>query len=172
MGGLVAFFVLACLGCVALGLFFIIKAPELSAKHPNSPTQTVKSYRGAGTFAIIMAVVMCIGLVVYFELAGQSLFDPDTYASQSKEKHFGIDEYDAWTAATDVVKSNLKAPSTAEFCSKSSASIEQHGSTWTIKGYVDAENSFGAKLRNNFTVIITFTSSTEYTIDECSITAQ
>ena len=41
--------------------------------------------------------------------------------------------------------------------------------TWTIKGYVDAQNSFGATLRNNFTVKITFTSSTKYTIDLCSI---
>ena len=173
MGGLVFFFVLMSLGCVALGLFFIIKAPQLSAKHPNAPHQSIKDYRGAGTLCIIMAVVLCIGLVVFCEATGQSLFDTDTYSSQSSDdKHFGIDEYDAWTAATDVVKNNLKAPSTAEFCSKSSANIEQHGNTWTIKGYVDAENSFGAKLRNDFTVVITFTSSTKYTIDECSITTR
>ena len=166
--GLVLFALLV-LGCIALGLFFIIKAPQLSAKHPNAPHQSVKDYRGAGTLCIVIAVVICVALVIYGIASEAPIFGFDTSSSQSG---FGIDEYDAWTAATDVVKNNLKAPSTAEFCSKSSATIEQHGNTWTIKGYVDAENSFGAKLRNDFTVVITFTSSTKYTIDECSITTR
>ena len=170
MGGLVVVFILACSGCVALGLHFITKAPQLAAKHPNAPHQSVKDYRGAGTLCIVMAVVMAVGLVVACEFTGQSLFDPTTYYDSQSGKNFGIEKSDAWTAATDVVKNNLKAPSTAEFCRITDAHFEQHGNTWTIKGFVDAENSFGAKLRNDFVVSITFTSSTEYIIEKCTIT--
>ena len=171
MGGLVVFAALMCLGCVALGLFYIIKAPQLSAKHPNAKHQSVKDYRGAGTLSIVLGILLSVCLIVVCEFTGQSLFDPSTYYSQSGT-NYGIDEYDAWNAATDVVKDNLKAPSTAEFCNKSDATITQKGDTWTIRGYVDAENSFGAKLRNDFTVVITFTNSTRYTINECTITAR
>lgn len=91
--------------------------------------------------------------------------------TRSGEDSFGHDDSDAWSAAVSTVSSKLKSPSTAEFCSKSAATIKSNGDTWTISGYVDAQNSFGATLRNNFTVEITFTSSTEYTIERCDITA-
>lgn len=85
---------------------------------------------------------------------------------------FGHDDSDAWSAAVSVVSGKLKSPSTAEFCSKSSATIKKVGDTWTVSGYVDAQNSFGATLRNDFTVKITFTSSTKYNIEQCDITAR
>ncbi len=83
----------------------------------------------------------------------------------------GVDENDVWSTAKDIVRSQLKAPSTATFCSKSSATITHSGNKWTIKGYVDAENSFGAMLRNDFTVVITI-SGDEYTVNSCTITAR
>lgn len=82
---------------------------------------------------------------------------------------YGHDEFDAVAAAEKIVKSKLKAPSAAEFCKHKEYTITCSGDTWTIKGYVDAPNSFGATMRNSFTVKITFTSSTKYTIDLCSI---
>ena len=88
------------------------------------------------------------------------------------EDDFGHDEYDAWTAAKDIVKDKLKSPSTAEFCKASETTITRNGNTWTIQGYVDAQNSFGATLRNEFTVVITFTNATKYTIDSCVIKAK
>ena len=89
--------------------------------------------------------------------------------SNRLEDTWGHDEFDAVAAAEKVVKSNLKSPSTAEYCKHKEYTITCSGDTWTIKGYVDAQNSYGATLRNNFTVKITFTSSIKYTIDLCSI---
>lgn len=64
----------------------------------------------------------------------------------------------AWTCAKDIVLSSLKSPSTAEFCSYSEANILYNGGTaYTVYGYVDAQNSFGAMLRSNFTVTLTLT---------------
>ena len=101
---------------------------------------------------------------IAYELAGLT-----PAKSNRLEDSYGHDEFDAVAAAEKIVKSNLKSPSTAEFCKHKEYTITCSDDTWTIKGYVDAQNSFGATLRNNFTVKITFTSSTKYTIDLCSI---
>ena len=72
------------------------------------------------------------------------------------------DRADAWVCAQDVVKKNLKSPSSAEFCLMSEASIYYNGEDggglrYTVSGYVDAQNSFGATIRQNFTVNLTVT---------------
>lgn len=91
-------------------------------------------------------------------------------STSSNEDSYGHDKFDAMVIAEKVVKGNLKSPSTAEFCSSSEYTVSCVGNTWTVKGYVDAQNSFGATLRTNFTVKFTFSSSNEYTVDSCSIT--
>lgn len=70
----------------------------------------------------------------------------------------GTRKIDAWVCAQDIVNSNLKAPSTAEYCSYPSADIEWNGgSDYTVSGYVDAENGFGSMVRTYFTVTLTLT---------------
>ena len=65
---------------------------------------------------------------------------------------------DIWVCAMDIVRNNLKAPSTAKFCLVSEASVYDDGSdNYTVSGWVDAENGFGAKLRSEFIVTLTFT---------------
>lgn len=54
--------------------------------------------------------------------------------------------------AEDIVKDNLKSPSTAEV---EVLSINDLGNNeYEITGFVDAENSFGARLRSNYVVKI------------------
>jgi hypothetical protein len=57
------------------------------------------------------------------------------------------DEYGAADACRTWVKDQLKAPSTANF---EDESVSGTG-PWTIIGTVDAENSFGANLRQRWT---------------------
>lgn len=78
---------------------------------------------------------------------------------------YGNDRDDAWYEAMVQVKSHLKSPSTAKFCSITSATITRDGNTWTVKGYVDAQNSYGATLRSDFRIKITFISSSKYVVD-------
>ena len=67
---------------------------------------------------------------------------------------------DAWVCAIDVVENRLKSPSTADFCSYPEATITDLGNNrYRIKGYVDAQNSFGATVRSQFTVTLTLTES-------------
>ncbi|EPY2286505.1 hypothetical protein ACTQ4P_18490 [Clostridium sporogenes] len=63
------------------------------------------------------------------------------------------------TTAQEVVKKSLKAPSTAkfpwnfgEYKIQEAKSENKDMVIYNVTGYVDAENSFGAKIRNNFTV--------------------
>lgn len=58
------------------------------------------------------------------------------------------DEYDAQVQCQEWVKDKLKAPATADFGAISRSGTLASG--FTITGTVDAENSFGAKLRNTW----------------------
>jgi hypothetical protein len=60
----------------------------------------------------------------------------------------GNPEVDARIACQDWVKEQLKAPATADF---SDIEISVDGDVYTVVGAVDAENSFGAKIRNHWT---------------------
>ncbi len=82
---------------------------------------------------------------------------------------FGHDWAVAYTIAEDTVEAQLKAPSSAKFSNKNDTSISVHNNVWIVKGWVEAENSFGTTLRNQYTVQITFTSPDKYTIDFCRI---
>lgn len=67
---------------------------------------------------------------------------------------------EAFACAKDILRSYLKSPSTAKFCSFTEAKVTHLGNgEYEVTGWVEAENSFGAKLRQNFTVTYTATSS-------------
>jgi hypothetical protein len=53
----------------------------------------------------------------------------------------------AWHYATVFVKKRLKAPSTADF---EKEYVRNNGNVWEVGGFVNAQNGFGAKLRNGF----------------------
>lgn len=64
------------------------------------------------------------------------------------------DYYYACTVAQKEVKENLKSPSSAKFNSCSEMNITESEGIWTVNGEVEASNSFGAIIKNNFTVKI------------------
>lgn len=67
-------------------------------------------------------------------------------------------EKDAWVCAQDVVLSSLKSPASAKFCSYTEATVSyDYGADYTISGYVDAQNEFGATIRSYFVVTLTLT---------------
>lgn len=78
-------------------------------------------------------------------------------------------EMDAWVCAMHVAEERLKSPSTAKFCSFSDASITDMGDDrYKVQGYVDAENSFGVRVKTEFTVTLTLTKS-GYKDESCKI---
>lgn len=72
-------------------------------------------------------------------------------------------------AAQLAVESNLKAPSTARFSPSSETTVtEIDDDTYLISGWVEAQNSFGAIVRNGYTVKLTY-SNGKSTIEYCNI---
>lgn len=69
------------------------------------------------------------------------------------------DKTTAWIAAKDFVKSQLKAPATAEFpaCYGDECVTEVGANRYRIDAYVDSENSFGALVRTPFYAVIRWT---------------
>lgn len=57
------------------------------------------------------------------------------------------DEYGARDVCEQFVEKRLKAPATAEF---ENTATTQAGDEWTVEGDVDAENGFGALIRNHY----------------------
>lgn len=103
------------------------------------------SQKTQDTLALIMMGVTVLAIIVLFAMCA--------FGGKSDK----IGESDAWVCAQDVVKKNLKSPSSAKFCLMSEATIHYNGekdggSLYTVSGYVDAQNSFGATIRQNFTV--------------------
>jgi hypothetical protein len=60
----------------------------------------------------------------------------------------------------DKVKEILKSPSTAKFPNYTEWGFRQEMNIFTIQGYVDAENSFGAEIRSKFQFIIDMDTNT------------
>lgn len=67
---------------------------------------------------------------------------------------------DPWSAVERVCKSHvldrLKSPSTAEF---GEVDVSTSGPPYSVRGVVDAQNSFGASLRNSYSCVVTRGSS-------------
>ena len=97
---------------------------------------------------IIITVLLVLGTIG----ALSPFFD-----SQSSTDDRSID---AWICAQNAVSELLKSPSTADFPSYSDSYVEYIGDNeFRISAYVDAENEFGATVRQNFTVVLTLTES-------------
>lgn len=76
-----------------------------------------------------------------------------------------------WALARDEVKAHLKSPSSAKFpfsYKNKDVLITKSGDIYTVKAWVEAENSFGVTLKNNFTVTIKKVGSV-FTVQSCYI---
>lgn len=95
---------------------------------PGAANTTMSPGAKKGCLGIVMAVFV-VGFFV-------SMFDDSSSDSAGTE-------YGAKSACQDWVEDQLKAPSTADFGGVNVSGV----GPWTVTGYVDAENSFGANVR-------------------------
>jgi hypothetical protein len=102
----------------------------------------------------IGAVVIVFLVVAYFvpKSEGKKIAESNERKPRSHYKN------EARIYSEKYVLEKLKAPSTAEF-GESDAGVNQiDNNTFTVFNYVDAQNSFGAKLRQTYSCKITFVS--------------
>lgn len=134
------------------------------------PTSTIRRQSFLGLFeydydpkktpsAACGVIFLLIVLVVACATCGKGESDPSNGNSDS----YYPATSDVIYFAKEFVKNGLKAPSTAVFPSSdgeySVSTLAEN--TFTVVGYVDAENSFGAKLRSKFVVKLRYSPSEE-----------
>lgn len=81
------------------------------------------------------------------------------------------DKISAWIDCRSFVEQNLKSPASAEFpiSNDPGVTIAKLGNgRWSVLGFVDAENAFGAKLRQDFGCQISY-SGTRVTLHQLRI---
>ena len=82
---------------------------------------------------------------------------------EAKQEH---DAISAYVMAQDFVSNQLKAPSTAKFPTYSKNYVTDLGEgKYTITAYVDAQNSFGAMMRNNFICTVHYVGNNKWACD-------
>ena len=95
---------------------------------------------------ILLPILLCSGCIVW------SILSLDNSVDWNSETDVCIF---LSSQATSRIKLFLKAPSTADFGDWMFWEYKQYGDTgYSIYGWFDAENSFGAKLRNEFYIIM------------------
>lgn len=126
-----------CGGCfVVVILFFVIGGAALFSSGPKSPATSDTPSKDAQLGARRAAALE---------------------QENEKENELRNEMIHAYSMATREIKSQLKAPSTAEFSSlwDEETKIAPYGyHQWLVSGFVDAQNSFGAMLRQNWNVIM------------------
>lgn len=95
----------------------------------------------------IIIIILAIGLL-------SSLSDIVNNKKDDTDKYL----HNAWVQSKLVVKDNLKSPSSAKFPMYYEGFVKDLGENrYQINAYVDADNSFGTKLRTEFVVYLTLT---------------
>ncbi len=95
----------------------------------------------------------CLGIIVVLFIVVMVIMiahrpSPEQQAANDER----VRQYNAAFACQDAVRERLKAPASAEFQAPREAQISAYeDGSYKIESYVDAQNSFGAKLRNAFT---------------------
>lgn len=78
-------------------------------------------------------------------------------SGDSGDKINGWSKTNARSACHDKIESKLKSPSSAKFegLTEFTANKSSDGESWQLSGHVDAENSFGAKIRQSWSCTVT-----------------
>lgn len=79
---------------------------------------------------------------------------------------------EAFHICRQFVQKSLKAPSTSDFASyyDDSTRVTNYASeTYDVSSYFDAENSFGAKIRNHFTCTVKDVGNDQWSLQELEI---
>jgi hypothetical protein len=101
-----------------------------------------------------LSAIHWTGIGVVTVIVGGLIFGPKTTSPQ--EPRCGS-QAEAWTYGTDRVSEALKNPADASYPWGFTPYVKLTDAAtckWTVTAYVDATNSFGAKLRTHFEIVV------------------
>lgn len=128
-------------------------------KHKTMPKGKDTNYGG-----LVLIGVLLLLIIVCAILSPGKLF-PGKTGQQS-----GPDEMGAWTISQQFVNDALKAPATASYPSYDESFVtDLGGGRFKVDAYVDAQNSFGAKIRSRFTCTVSSSDGTHWHLENINI---
>ncbi len=126
---------------------------------------TIEGERGSVAGWFLLIVFTCCSVMVIYGISTNDTggrTTPQEIARQSRD-HCVNDKIGAYGFAKSSILAALKAPSTAEFSSYNEKAIETSTDCkYIIAIYVDAQNSFGAKIRTSYQLILKAVGSDEW----------
>lgn len=135
-----------CRACGHVVHFDARTCPDCGVPDPSTRKHREKSQ------AELVGILGAAGFVGFLFFACVLRSGPDSSTSQGSSDY--SDKIGAMTTAQEIIKRELKSPSTADF----PWSIDEYvitnlgGNRWTVSGYVDAQNGFGAMIRSDWNV--------------------
>jgi len=121
---------------------------------------------------MILRNLISLSIVVIFAVFATGTSDSGS-RSQSSPSAPTDKKAEAVVYCEDAVKQRLKAPSSAEFAgswmTKTEYVTDLGGGLYRMRSYVDAQNSFGAKIRSNFICEIEFDTQGGWKINRLEI---
>lgn len=119
----------------------------------NMETEGEKGYRVSSNGIDNIILYLIDGEVTQIRYADKTLYEDGTAVNTiASFTMTSSEEVKYITAAQNVVKSVLKAPSTAKFSTLDTDVWKDDGLV-TVRSYVDAENSFGAMMRSEYKIV-------------------
>ncbi len=101
-----------------------------------------------------------IGIVVFIFflswLFNGNETNPTTSIQSEETTEAEVTDSQRYIISQSFVEEILKAPATADFPLGATAQIQNDEDTYTVTSYVDSENGFGANVRSNWTVTLTY----------------
>lgn len=129
-----------------------IAPPMWGSVLPAAPAQRSFRLDGAGGGGSNKAGLFALGALVILVLVIVA-----SVLGGGDKKSEGPDFELAPFACQDFVKRQLKAPSTADFNDRTDrVAVRNSDDSVTVRGHVDAENGFGAKIRSSYTCTTRF----------------
>lgn len=120
----------------------------------------------SGRVAPLDTVTPSTGTSRFMRCATIVLLTATTFLALAGCGSSGPDEIGAKIACEDFVQKSLKAPSTADFPSYSSYTATGGPEVWTVNGYVDAENGFGAKIRTDWKCMVSSSDGDSWNLED------
>lgn len=112
-------------------------------------------------------VVLIIVAIFIFVLWMLFLIRPGE--GTKKTKVYTPTNTDASGMCRHFVEQSLKAPKTADFPGYSADSVTHSGNIFTVRSYVDAENSFGAMIRTKYICEVTYIGNDKWQLTDLVI---
>lgn len=132
----------------------------------TQPTADKKGRFGCGG-CLIVVIALFAGLLIIGKLSAPSEEERAKSAAERENSQCQGDKVMAWVIAKKLIKPQLKSPSTAVFeDSHTDKMVFPTGidCQYRVRAYVDAQNAFGAKLRNKFTAVVKYNGNDKWSL--------